>query len=309
MKIIKHSKIFFTLSGALFLASVASIAFFGLKPGIDFTGGSLMEVQFKGMKEPLTAAQIRTALTDIKLESLAIQPTDNNSYLLRFGVVPEETHQMIIRDLEKLAVENNKETAGAESYKAEELRYDSIGPVIGKELKEKSVIAFIIVIIAIIIYIAWAFRKVAKPVPSWQYGIIAVIALVHDVGITLGIFSALGHFLNVELDIGFVAAILTVLGYSVNDTIVVFDRVRENLVHRGYHGFEETVNQSISQTMTRSLNTGLATLFVLISVYAFGGVTIRYFMLALIVGIIIGTYSSIFLASPLLVAFNKEKIK
>ena len=170
-------------------------------------------------------------------------------------------------------------------------------------------IAILIVIGAIIIYIAWAFRKVTKPVPSWQYGIIAVLALVHDVGITLGVFSVLGHFWGVELDIAFVAAILTVLGYSVNDTIVIFDRIRENVVHRGSHGFEETVNESINQTITRSLNTGLTTLFVLISVYAFGGVTIRYFMLALIVGIIIGTYSSIFFASPLLVVFNKERKK
>ena len=307
MKIIKHSKLFFILSSAMFLASAVSISFFGLKFGIDFTGGSLMEVQLNG-KEPITSAQIEGSLAELPLESLAIQPSDNNSYLLRFGVVSDETHQNILQNLEKLAA-GSEENAEQEAHAVEELRYDSIGPVIGKELKEKSVIAILIVIVAIIIYIAWAFRKVTKPVPSWQYGIIAVLALVHDVGITLGVFSVLGHFWGVELDIAFVAAILTVLGYSVNDTIVIFDRIRENVVHRGSHGFEETVNESINQTITRSLNTGLTTLFVLISVYAFGGVTIRYFMLALIVGIIIGTYSSIFFASPLLVVFNKERKK
>ncbi len=307
MKIIKHSKIFFILSSTMFLASVLIIAFWGLKLGIDFTGGSLMEIKFN-REDAFEVSQIRSSLEDLKLDSLNIQASDNNVFLLRFATVSEETHQKIVQNLEKLAA-GNEGTEKKEFRAVEELRFDSIGPVIGKELKEKSVIAIVVVIVAIIIYITWTFWKVAKPVPSWQYGIIAVLALVHDVGITLGVFSVLGHFLNVELDIGFVAAILTVSGYSVNDTIVVFDRIRENVVHRGVHGFEETVNQSLNQTMTRSLNTSLTTLFVLISVYAFGGVTIRYFMLALIIGIIIGTYSSIFLASPLLVVFNKEEKK
>ena len=188
-----------------------------------------------------------------------------------------------------------------------ENRFESVGPVIGGELKEKSIKAIIIVLISIVIYIGWTFRRVSHPVSSWKYGLVALIALFHDIIITMGVFSILGHFYGVEVGMPFVVALLTILGYSVNDTIVVFDRTRENLLHSGWDDFEEVVNRSINETLMRSLNTSLTTLVVLLAIYLFGGATIQYFVLALIIGIIAGTYSSIFIASPLLVSLAKLK--
>lgn len=210
------------------------------------------------------------------------------------------------------ATENNNETvnnagSAAEVTKGgiEEKRFDSIGPVIGGELKNSAVWATIIALIAIVLYIGWAFRKVSRPVSSFKYGISATIALFHDVIITLGVFSILGHFYNVEIGVSFVAAILAILGYSVNDTIIVFDRTRENLLKSGIDDFEEVVNKSVNETMVRSLNTSFTTLLVLFALYLFGGETIKYFVVALLVGIAFGTYSSIFIASPLLVSWQK----
>ncbi len=190
-----------------------------------------------------------------------------------------------------------------------EKRFESIGPVIGSELKEKSVKAIMIVLASIVLYIGWVFRRVSRPVSSWKYGLIALVALFHDIIITLGIFSVLGHFYGVEVGMPFVVALLTILGYSVNDTIVVFDRTRENLLRSAWDDFEEVVNRSVNGTLVRSLNTSLTTLVVLLAVYFFGGATIQYFILALIIGIIAGTYSSIFIASPLLVSLAKLKKK
>lgn len=205
---------------------------------------------------------------------------------------------------------NNAETA-AEIAKGniEEKRFDSIGPVIGGELKNSAIWATIIALIAIVLYIGWAFRKVSRPVSSFKYGIAATIALFHDVIITLGIFSVLGHFYNVEIGVSFVAAILAILGYSVNDTIIVFDRTRENLLKSGIDDFEEVVNKSVNETMVRSLNTSFTTLLVLFALYLFGGETIKYFIVALLVGIAFGTYSSIFIASPLLVSWQRWSLR
>lgn len=187
----------------------------------------------------------------------------------------------------------------------DEKRFDSIGPVVGGELKQSAVWAVAWALAAIILYIGWAFRKVSRPVSSFKYGVVATIALFHDVIITLGIFSALGHFYNVEVGVSFVAAILAVLGYSVNDTIVVFDRTRENLLKSDVDDFEEVVNKSVNETLIRSLNTSFTTLLALFAMYLFGGETIRYFVVALFIGIFFGTYSSIFIASPLLVTLQK----
>ncbi|MBW6441081.1 protein translocase subunit SecF [Patescibacteria group bacterium] len=191
----------------------------------------------------------------------------------------------------------------------EEKRFDSIGPVIGNELKSTAVMALVIAIVSIVLYIAWAFRKVSRPVSSFKYGIIATIALFHDVIITLGVFAVLGNFYNVEIGIPFVAALLAILGYSVNDTIVVFDRTRENLLRAREDDFEKTVNKSINETLVRSINTSFTTLLVLFTLFLFGGETIKYFVVALIVGITAGTYSSIFIASPLLVTWQKWGVR
>ena len=187
-----------------------------------------------------------------------------------------------------------------------EKRFNSIGPVIGQELKQKTIYAIFIALIVIVSFIAWAFRKVSKPIASWKYGIIAIVALFHDILIVVGVFVFLGRFLNVELNAPFVAALLTILGYSVNDTIVIFDRIRENLKHYT-PDFAETVNKSVNQNLVRSIYTSITTLFVLLTLFFFGGESIKDFVLALIIGIISGTYSSIFLASPMLVTLERFK--
>ncbi len=284
-------------------ASVIILIAFGLNFGIDFTGGSLLEVRFLG--ERPTAEEIKAAVGNLDLGSLTVQPAGEDGMLLRFQDISEEKHQEVLTTLKNLtaqAADNAVEANGIRLL--EELRFDSVGPSIGEELKRKSVYAMFFVLIAIVSYIAWAFRKVSKPIVSWKYGVVAIITLFHDVLITVGVFVILGKFFGVEVNTPFVVAILTVLGYSVNDTIVVFDRIRENLP-KSEEDFEGTINKSVNQTITRSINTSITTLAVLLSIVFFGGQTIQSFALALSVGVFIGTYSSIFLASPLLVVWEK----
>ena len=190
-----------------------------------------------------------------------------------------------------------------------EKSFQYIGPSVGQELRNKTELAIALALLAITLYIAFAFRKVSKPISSWKYGVTSLIALVHDVLIPLGVFSILGKFYNVEITIPIIAALLTVLGFSVHDTIVIFDRLRENILRRGMNQFEETVNLGLNQTLGRSISTVLTTLLVIVSLYFFGGETLRYFALTLIIGIISGAYSSIFIASPLLVSWYKWNLK
>ncbi len=319
LQIIPKRKIWLTISGVLMSASIIVLAFWGLNFGIDFTGGSLLEVKFKAPRPDIEA--VNSALADLDLGSLIVQPVGENNMILRFQDTSEEKHQAVLVRLNSLVsgtaatsseqMATSTETVGTSTTPVvltglEELRFDSVGPTIGQELKSRSLTAIVIVLLAIVLYIAWAFRKVSKPVASWKYGMAANIALFHDVLITLGVFSVLGHFYGVEINSPFVAAILTVLGYSVNDTIVVFDRIRENLP-KSDEDFEGTVNTSVNQTITRSINTSLTTLLVLLAILFFGGTTIRSFVLALSIGVFIGTYSSIFLASPILVVWEKMK--
>ncbi|MBU1165025.1 protein translocase subunit SecF [Patescibacteria group bacterium] len=293
IKIIEKRKTWFIISGIMVLVSILVLILWGLNFGIDFTGGSLLEVSFYTEEVP-SAESVVASLRTLEIGEVEVQPIGRENMILRFREVDENTHQSVMQSL--------KESFGAG---IEERRFDSIGPSIGEELKKKSIWATLIVIIAIISYIAWVFRKVSKPVASWKYGIIAVIALMHDVIIVLGLFAILGKIYSVEIDTAFVAAILTILGYSVNDTIVVFDRTRENLAKHVEDEFEPTVERSVKEIITRSINTSFTTLIVLFSILIFGGSSIRNFVLALIFGVGIGTYSSIFLASPLLVVANK----
>lgn len=321
-EIIQKRKIWLTISTILVVLSIVSLSIWQLNFGIDFTGGALLELEFKN--ERPSNAQIEEKLSDdLDLGSLVVQPVDSQGLILRFQDISEDKHQEILSHLEELVRTEEKEDTGLEietttstedvvievnpdKSNIEELRFDSVGPSIGAELKEKSITAMLVVLVAIVFYIAWAFRKVSKPVASWKFGITAIIALFHDVVITLGIFSLLGYLYNIEVNTAFVAAILTVLGYSVNDTIVVFDRIRENLP-KSHEDFENTVNVSVNQTIQRSINTSVTTLLVLLSILFFGGATIRDFILALSIGVLIGTYSSIFLASPVLVIWEKMK--
>jgi preprotein translocase subunit SecF len=298
IQIVDRRKIWLSFSSLLTVVALVFVAIWGLNFGIDFTGGSLLEINF--LNTAPSTDQVRQALSGVGLSSLMVQSTEGNNFILRFQEISEATHQQILIDLTDLA-----QSLNPEGY-VDELRFESVGPSIGQELKTKAVYAVVIALVAIILYIAWAFSKVSKPVASWKYGLTAIIALAHNIIIVLGVFAVLGRFFDVEVNTPFVAAILTILGYSVNDTIVVFDRIRENLP-KSDEDFETTVNLSVNQSLSRSINTSVTTLIVLLSVLFFGGSTIQAFMLALSIGVFVGTYSSLFLASPLLVVWEKFK--
>lgn len=289
MSFVKYIKYLFYLSGVLMVLAIVSLALFGLKFGIDFKGGTVTEIVFQQQPDQ---NKVKEVLAGQGITNALIQPTSNNGLIIRTENIDKEKHDKAFEEIKKQAGE------------FEEKRYDSIGPVIGEELKRKALYQLGLVSLGIILYIAYAFRKVSRPFTPWQFGIAAIIALLHDLLIVLGIFSILGRFHNIEIDSLFVTAMLTVLGFSVHDTIIVFDRIRENL--RVYAGqpLEFIVNHSISQTIVRSLNTSLTVLFVLLAMLLFGGETVRYFVLALLVGIASGTYSSIFVASPLLLLIS-----
>ena len=289
---LKYRKIYFVFSGILILASIICLGVFGLKPGIDFTGGSILELE--AIEERPSNQEIKDALSELNLGEILVQPSQEKGVILRLKDISEETHQQVLEKLQGLC-------------EFEELRFESIGPVIGQELKEKTKVVVILCLLVIVFYIAFAFRKISQPIVSWQYGIASLVALFHDVLIPLGIFSILGKYYDVQITIPVVAALLTVLGYSINNTVVVFDRIRENLLKRRGATYEETVNISMNQTLSRSINTSLTTLFVLLAIFFLGGETLKYFALALILGISAGTYSSVFLASPLLVSWWKRK--
>ena len=292
MTIIGIRKITYAISGVLVVASVVALVFWGLKLGIDFTGGSLLEVEYKDVRPE--NAVVSEHLKEIGIESVVIQSTGEKGVILRFQNVDEIIHQQILTSLFK-------------SGEIIEKRFDSIGPTIGSELKRKSLWAIILTLLLIVLYIAWAFRKVSRPISSWKYGISAIIALGHDVLIPTGLFSYLGHFYLVEADTLFVTAILTILGFSVHDTIVVFDRIRERLINsNGKEGFEDVIEKSIRSTVGRSINTSLTVMIVMAALYFFGGQSTKFFSLAIMVGVFFGTYSSIFIASALLVSWYKR---
>ncbi|MBL7141628.1 protein translocase subunit SecF [Patescibacteria group bacterium] len=288
---VSHKKKFFAISGTLLLISVLSLIIFGLKPGIDFTGGTMMEIEYK--EASLNNNEIKDVLKGFGLGEIKVQSTGEKGYILRFKEIDEMTHQQILKLLED----------------PEEKRFESIGPVIGQELTQKAKWAVGLSLLAIIFYIAWAFRKLSKVAgkgESWRYGLGALLALFHDVIILLGFFSLLGAFRGVEINTNFITAVLIVLGYSVNDTIVIYDRIRENLLLYRFKDMAKTINLSLNETIVRSLNTSFTTLFALLAIYLFGGISIKYFILAMMVGIGIGTWSSIAVSSQFLL-FKRKK--
>lgn len=289
MKIIQKKKIWFAIASILAVASIFSLLSWRLNFGIDFTGGSLMELDFKDSR-PLVS-EVQEKLADLNLGSLIAQPIGDTGMILRFQNTESDIHDKIISKF---------------STSTEELRFDSVGPSIGNELKRKTFYAIILAIIGILIYIAWAFKKVSRPIESWKYGVASIVALAFNILIVLGVFSYLGKFYGVEVNTPFIAALLTILGYTINDTIVVFDRIRENLP-KSDDSFEGTINTSLNQVIVRSVNTSVTTALVLLAVLIFGGATIRDFVLAMLIGVLIGACSSIFLASPLLTLFEKKK--
>lgn len=313
MFVINHKKIFFSVSVILVTLSVFSVCFFGFNFGIDFKGGAILEIAYPANNSealPPKVENLKLALQKLELGSFIIQEISaiksgqSGGIILRTKDLTEKERQSVISVLSQKG-----------EYQIEEKRYNSIGPVIGKELKDKAIWAILIVVIAIILFIAFAFRKVSAvssdafgKVSSWKYGFAAIIALAHDVIIPTGIYACLGSFfVEYQINTIFIMAILAILGFSVNDTIVVFDRVRENLALTKKETFDEVAGKSLRQTITRSINTSLTTLTVLLALYFFGGEATKQFALILSMGVIVGTYSSIFLATPLLTLFQKRK--
>jgi len=291
----KYYKQILILPAALSLAALAALLVWGLKPGMDLAGGSLLQVSYPSGASTVQAVQ--AALQPLSLGEVRVQATGENGYIIR------------MRDIsvtEKAAVETALGTLG----EVQEQQYSSIGPTIGGEILRKGYLAIALVVLCIILFIAFAFRHVSEPVSSWKYGVIAVVTLVHDILVPAGIFAALGHFAGAEVDSLFIVALLTILGVSINDTIVVFDRIRENLrknaEKRERMMFAELVGTSIRQTLARSINTSLTVIIMLLALYFVGPAATHYFALTLLVGMVAGTYSSMLLAAPLLVLWEKR---
>lgn len=257
-----------------------------------------MEIEYKNSLPDI--AVLREATEPLDLGNILFQPTGESGLIMRLKDITENEHQSL---LEAISL------GGAVDETLVQKRFDSIGPVIGGEVSRRAWMSIVLVVLTIILFIAWAFRRVSKPISSWKYGVAAVFALIHDVVIPVGVFSVLGHFWNIEVDVLFVTALLTILGFSVHDTIVVFDRTRENLTKRIGSSFEETVGTSLKQVRGRSIKTSIAIVLVLLAMFFFGGETTKYFTLTLILGMVFGTYSSLFLASPLLVTWQKWQEK
>ncbi|KKP82220.1 MAG: Protein translocase subunit SecF [Candidatus Moranbacteria bacterium GW2011_GWF2_35_54] len=297
INIIGKRKYAYIFSGTLTVLSIFVLFFWGLKLGIDFKGGTLMEVQFvqdevasetvpaenatpKENKEAPkefhvpSREDVENKIKDIGLESLNVQESKDNVIVLKYLGSEENINEKVVEKLNEF------------DGKVELLRVDFIGSSISKQLKQNAIGALILAVIGIALYIAWSFRKISYPMASWQYGISAVIALAHDIVITLGVFVVLGKFFNIEVEASFIAALLTILGYSINDTIVVYDRIRENLTKSSKkEDFEVIVNKSILETMARSINTVMTVIIVLITIVLFGGDSIKYFSLAILIGV------------------------
>ncbi|MEW6610684.1 MAG: protein translocase subunit SecF [Patescibacteria group bacterium] len=306
LAIIPNRKYNFTFSALLILLSLTALLTWGLKFGIDFTGGAIVEFE-TSLTNPPPSHEIEQKLVSKGFDVASIQMSNHNTYLVRLGVMDEGEHQRFTKSMDEY-LKSYQKNEGAERTFVEK-RFESIGPTISYEFRQKSYLAIIIALIAIIAYIGYAFRKVSKPVASWKYGVCAVIALAHDVTIPTGIFAVLGHYAGWEVDLLFITALLTVLGFSVHDTIVVYDRIRENLIKSGGRNFADVANISVNQTIARSINTSLTTVIVLTTLYFLGGETTKHFVFVLITGIVFGTYSSIFIASPLLVIWNNISMK
>lgn len=288
-------KIMFFFSAALTVLAIVLVAVFGLRLGVDFKGGSVMEVVFS-VQRP-SSGELRAIISSIPgVADVNVSPIADRGALIKLNDISEQAHQEI------LGVLSDKFGEITEN------RFDSIGPTIGKELKNKSITAIVILLLAVVVYIAIVFRKLSQVLSPWAMGFAAVAALVHDVLVPAGLFAFLGYYLNIEITAVFLAAALTILGYSISDSVVVFDRVRENVLRFGAkENFEETVHRSIMQTIVRSINTTFTTLLSLAAICFFGGESVKYFALALMVGIFSGTYSSIFIASPILVWWGRGR--
>lgn len=298
MTITKYRTIIFWITGIILAGAVAAIVSFGLPLGIDFTGGSLMQVSYPAGRPAL--ADIQAQVATVSLGTVSVRESGSLAIVIRSRTLLPEEHTAVIA-----ALSRNASTT--------ELSYTSVGPALGGQFAAKALWALLAVGLAIALYVAFAFRKVSHPVPSWVYGITVIIMLVHDLIVPAGFYAILAHFTGAEIDALFVTALLALLGYSVNDTIVVFDRIREHLARNEKTNlkeeFEHTIGKSISETLTRSINTSLTVVLALLALVFFGAAATRDFALVMLVGVIAGTYSSILLAAPLLVPFARWYVK
>ena len=294
MNIIAKRKIFLGISGALIFVSIAAVTVYGLRVGPDFEGGTLWQVRVPSA----TTEQIRDVLgTTLGVHNATVYAQiETNSFFVRVGHISEDDHQRYLPAL------RDRFGAGVE-----ELSFETIGPAIGRELRDKAIIATILVMLGISLYVAYAFRRVSYPIRSWKYGIVTLLTLIHDAIIPVGFFAILGRVAGVEVDINFVVALLVIMGFSVHDTIVVFDRIRENIMlARGNFNLPAIINESIGQTFARSVNTSLTLVLVLLAMFFFGPASLQYFVLTIMIGVIAGTYSSIFIASPALLLVGRK---
>lgn len=300
MFVVNYRKSFFALSGLLIAISIAAVIMFGFNVGIDFVGGSITQASYATARPDQMV--VASQLDKLEIGNFVLQPIGTKNYSLRTKELTVAQKDAVFQALTVDA----KDPAVIEQY-------NSVGPVVGTELKNKAVTAIVVVMICIVLFITYAFRKVSEPVASWKYGFATIVALLHDVIIPTGLFIIYAHYTGAEIDVLFVSALLAVLGYSVHDTIVVFDRVREHLSRnrsaKNRESFETTVGKSVSETFGRSINTSLTIFFVLLVLFLIGGEATKDFALVLLFGVVIGTYSSIFVASPLLVTLEKLQAK
>lgn len=299
LNIIKNKNIFFAISGAMVIIALAGILFFGFNFGVDFTSGSLWQLKIPGTNVSDVQNYFKS---DLNLD-LASASYDSSSqiYNLAFKEIADSERQ---KNFDLI-----KSKFGVET---EDLDFWSISPSVSAELKRQSIAAIIMVILAISLYVAFAFRKVSRPISSWKYGVITLLTLAHDVVIPAGVFAVLGRYLGFIVDTNFIVALLVITGFSVHDTIVVFDRIRENLLlSRGRELLADVINKSVNETMRRSINTSLTLVTILVALFFLGPISLKYFVFTILIGTVVGTYSSIFIASPLLVVSEKlsNKIK
>jgi len=296
MQILKARKIWITFSLILTVLSIVSISVFGYRTGIDFAGGTNLELQLVG---PQAGVEVKSAIADAYKQvanlEVAPQSTEGDRYFIRSMQIDNQQKNDILAAL-KLKFAD-----------VSELRFETVDPTISSDIVRKAILAIIVAALGIMFYLAYAFRRVPKPLTSWDFGLGAIVSLLHDVIVLLGVYSLMSHYLGAEVDGMFIAALLTLLGFSVHDTIVTFDRIRENLRRRSGEDLEVICNDSISETIVRSINTSFTVFLVLLAMTLFGGATLKFFTLSLLIGVIFGTYSSIFIATPVLLWMGRRR--
>lgn len=294
MNLISYRKIYYGISGIVILASLVALVLWGFRLGIDFTGGTMWQVHGQGLERDVVVQ----VFEDHEISNVLVESGKNNQLTLRFQEISEDVHQELLSGFRERYPDFTED------------QFAVIGPTISGELRERALFAIVFVLFGISLYIAFAFRQVSRPLSSWVYGGVTLFTLFHDVIVPAGVFAFLGYFSGVEIDSNFVVAMLVVMGFSVHDTIVVFDRVRENLRHVTEKvSFEELVNKSMRETFVRSVNTSVTVVLVLLALYIFGEPNLGNFVLTLLIGIVTGVYSSIFIASPILVDIARMNAK